>query len=194
MNRTTAISAIISATLDEPILFTAGEPARIAQGIADRPNHFYLTGSYGLVSSVGIGVALETRSATIVVDGDGSLLTNPAGLITAGLMPDLPLIHVVLDNGGYATNGSQVVLSRRADLCGLARASGYPRVYSTSQLEEFSGIVRNEIAVCSSPVFIRCVLAEDDAAAPRRIGADLENHARRFYDHVSTPEWLPGAA
>jgi thiamine pyrophosphate-dependent acetolactate synthase large subunit-like protein len=194
MNRAAAIGAIISATVDEPIIFTAGDPARIARSIADRPNHFYLTGSSGLVSSVGIGVALETRRPVVVVDGDGSLLTNPVGLITAGLITDLPLVHVVLDGVFRAAGGGQVVLSKRADLCGLAQASGYPRVYSTGELEEFSGLIRREIAVCSSPVFIRVVLAEDDVTIPLSIGADLETHTRRFYDHVSAPEWLAGAA
>jgi sulfopyruvate decarboxylase subunit beta len=190
VNRTAAIEAIIAATVDEPIIFTAGDPARIARSIADRPNHFYLTGAGGLVSSVGIGVALETRRPTIVVDGDGSLLTNPAGLITAGVLADLPLIHVVLDS----TLQGAIVLSRRADLCGLAQAAGYPRVHSTGELGEFTGLIRREVAVCSSPVFIRLVLAEDDATIPASIGADLETHARRFYDHVSAPEWLAGAA
>jgi sulfopyruvate decarboxylase subunit beta len=194
MNRASAIEAIISTTLDEPIIFAAGDPARIARGIADRPNHFYLTGSNGLVSSVGIGVALESRRPTVVVDGDGSLLTNPAGLITAGLLPDLPLIHIVLDNGLYSANDARFVLSQRVDLCGLARASGYPRVFSTGQLDEFTGLLRSQIALCSAPVFIRCVLAEEGATVPVRIAADLENHARRFYDHVSAPEWLADAA
>lgn len=194
MNRTEAIEAIISATVDEPIIFAPGNQARIARRIADRSNHFYLTGSNGLVSSVGIGVALGTRRPTIVVDGDGSLLTNPGVLITAGLLTDLPLVHVVLDARLYAANGGQFVLSKRVDLCGLASASGYQRVYSTGQLDEFSGLIRSQIATCSSPVFIRCVLAEEGATVPARLAADLENHARRFYDHVSTPEWLAGAA
>jgi thiamine pyrophosphate-dependent acetolactate synthase large subunit-like protein len=194
MNRTSVIKAIIDATVDEPILFTAGEPARIARNIADRPNHFYLTGGTGLASSVGIGVAHQTRRPTIVVDGDGSLLTNPAGLITAGLLGDLPLVHVVLDGTLQPGRGRQIALTSRADLCGLAAAAGYPRVHTTHAFDEFAGVFRREVAVCSAPVFIRCVLAEDDAAVPVRIGTDLEYHARRFYDHVSAPEWLPGAA
>jgi sulfopyruvate decarboxylase subunit beta len=194
MNRLQAIEAIINATVDEPIIFAPGNPARIARGIADRPNHFYLTGSNGLGSSVGIGVAMESRRPTVVVDADGSLLTNPAGLITAGLMVDLPLIHIVLGSGLHSAGGNQVMLSQRADLCGLASASGYPHVFSTGRLEEFTGLLRRLIATCSSPTFIRCELAEDSVSAPIRIGADLEDHARRFYDHVSAPEWLAGAA
>ncbi|HEU5475374.1 MAG TPA: hypothetical protein VFV67_32425 [Actinophytocola sp.] len=190
MNRTAAIQAIINATVDEPIIFAAGEPARIARRIADRPNHFYLTGSNGLVSSVGIGVALETRRPTVVVDGNGSLLTNPGGLITAGLITDLPLVHVVLDTALATASGGQLLLSRRVDLCGLAQAAGYPKVFSTGALDEFTGLIRSQIPTCSAPVFIRSVLAEDDEVIPVRLGADLEQHARRFYDHVSAPEWL----
>jgi sulfopyruvate decarboxylase subunit beta len=188
MNRAGAIETIISATIDEPVLFTAGEPARIARAIADRPNHFYLTGATGLVSSIGIGVAHQTRRPTIVVDGDGSLVTNPAGLITAGLLCDLPLVHVVLD--GRLQSAPQPALASRADLCAMATAAGYPRVYSTGTLAGFTDLFRREVGVCSAPVFIRCVLAEDDSSIPVRIGTDLEYHARRFYDHVSAPEWL----
>lgn len=185
MNKTAAVDAVIAATLDEPIIFTTGYSCRIANGSADRPNHFYMTGSMGLASSIATGVALTTGRTTVVVDGDGSVLMNPVGLITAGGLPDLPLVHVVLDDGRYASTGGQLVPSTRADLCGHARASGYRRVFSTASLDEFALLLRDELTDVSSPVFIHCILTDADVAVPGRIDADLRDHARRFHDFVT---------
>jgi thiamine pyrophosphate-dependent acetolactate synthase large subunit-like protein len=140
----------------------------------------------GLAASVGIGVAQWTRRTTVVVDGDGSLLMNPVGLITAGALPDLPLVHIVLDDGCYASTGGQSVPSRRTDLCALATACGYERVSSTSDPDSFTGMVRAEIARCSSPVLLIARLTAPDAPVPRRIDVHLPAHARRFSLHLSS--------
>jgi thiamine pyrophosphate-dependent acetolactate synthase large subunit-like protein len=184
MNKTTAIRAIIEATAEQPVIFTTGYASRIAHAIADRPNHFYMTGSMGLASSIGIGVALSTKRTTVVVDGDGSLLMNPVGLIAAGALPDLPLLHIVLDDGSYASTGGQCVPSHRTDLGALAAACGYSRVRESRHAAEFAVIVQEEIARCAAPVFLRCTLSAQDDPVGRRINADLGVHARRFGDHV----------
>jgi sulfopyruvate decarboxylase subunit beta len=194
MNKTAAIRAIIGATGTRPVLFTRGSASAIAEDLADLPNHFYLTGSLGLASSIAMGVAMETQRTTIVVDGDGSLLMNPVGLITAGTLTSLPFVHIALDDGVYAFTGGEAIPSRRADLCALARAAGYRRVFSTAKLEEFSALLRSQLVSCSSPVFIRCALIGGDYATPDRMAPDLENHARRFYRHISDPVWLARAA
>jgi thiamine pyrophosphate-dependent acetolactate synthase large subunit-like protein len=185
MNKTEAIQAVLRATAEEPIIFTTGYSCRIARGLADRANHFYMTGSMGLASSIGIGVALETRRTTVVVDGDGALLMNPVGLVTAGALTELRLVHVLLDDGRYASTGGQAVPSTRTDLCAWATASGYPRVHSTGDLAEFTQLVTEEIAACASPVFLRGVLTTPDPPVAARIDADLGDHARRFQAHLA---------
>lgn len=107
MNKVQAVGTVIERTPSRPVLFTTGYTCRIAKHIADRDNHFYMTGSMGLVSSIGVGIALSSGRSTVVVDGDGSLLMNPAGLITAGSMPHLPLLHVVMDDARYASTGGR---------------------------------------------------------------------------------------
>jgi len=194
MNKTAAIRAIIGATETRPIVFTPGSASAIAQDLADLPNHFYLNGPLGLASSVGIGVAMETERTTVVVDGDGSLLMNPVGMLTAGTLTSLRLIHIVLDDGVYAFTGGESIPSRRADLCALARAAGYRRVFSTAKLDEFAALLRSQLMSCTTPVFIRCALIGGDYATTERMTADLENHARRFYRHISDPVWLARAA
>lgn len=180
MNKTDAIAAVIAATIREPIVFTTGYACRIARALADRPNHFYMTGSMGLASSIGIGIAMETGGTTVVVDGDGSLLMNPVGLITAGTLGDLPLVHLVLDDGKYASTGGQDVPSAAADLGGLARASGYPTVRVVDEVAGLASILSEAIESCTAPVFVHCVVRDADPPVPPRIDGDLGEHAARF--------------
>jgi len=46
-----------------------------------RDLNFYMFGSMGLVSSIGLGLALSTEREVVVFDGDGSLLMNPNALL-----------------------------------------------------------------------------------------------------------------
>lgn len=90
MNKTAVIRALIEATSTDPIIFTTGYSCRIARNVADRPNHFYMTGSMGLAASIGTGIALSTGRLVVVVDGDGALAMNPGCLLTAGALPTFP--------------------------------------------------------------------------------------------------------
>ncbi|MGA4844118.1 thiamine pyrophosphate-dependent enzyme [Streptomyces sp. G45] len=185
MNKTEAVAAVLAATTIEPIVYTTGYACRIARHLDDRPSHFYMTGSMGLASSIGIGVARETGRPTVVVDGDGSLLMNPVGLVTAGALPELPLAHVVLDDGAYASTGGQTVPSRRADLTAWALACGYTRAVETDDAARFAAIVRDEVARCAAPVLIVARLTEPDPPVPGRIEQDLTEHAQRFAHHLA---------
>lgn len=164
MNRESAIRSIITATRHQPVIFTSGELGRIARDIADRPTHFYLTDSTGLASSTGIGVALQTRGTTVVVDGYGSVLTNLAGLVTAGMLTDLPLVHIVLDDDSGSASAAE---TSRADLCGMALAAGYSQVHTVYARESFVRMIRRQVATCTAPVFLRCILQDSEIPTPK---------------------------
>jgi sulfopyruvate decarboxylase subunit beta len=182
VNKTAAIAALLAVTTDEPVIFTTGYACRIARHLADRPGHFYMTGSMGLASSIGIGVALTTRRPTVVVDGDGALLMNPVGPLTAGALADVPLVHVLLDDGSYASTGGQDV--PRADMEELVRACGYRLVVSVDSAAEFGETVRAVLADCAGPSFVRAVLTDPDGPVPPRVDVDLGTHAWLFRDYV----------
>ncbi|WP_217551465.1 thiamine pyrophosphate-dependent enzyme [Streptomyces sp. GbtcB6] len=186
MNKTNAVQRVVDVFADEPIIFTTGYSCRIANQIADRANHFYMTGSMGLVASFGIGVALGAGRTTVVVDGDGSHMMNPVGLMVAGSLPELPLIHVVLDDGEYASTGGQLVPSAHMQLCDWARGAGYRRAVQVLDADEFEKALRFEAGDCKGAVFIHCLLSAEDAPVPGRIAVDLADHARRFAAHVGT--------
>ncbi len=123
-DKSAAIAEILASAPGVPTVFTTGFASRVAASMDDRPSHFYMTGSMGLALALGIGVAMSSGRTTIVVDGDGSLLMNPAALLATGAAPELPVIHIVLDDGVYASTGGQPTPGERADLAGLATASG----------------------------------------------------------------------
>jgi thiamine pyrophosphate-dependent acetolactate synthase large subunit-like protein len=183
MNKTTAIAADLAVTAGRPVVFTTGYACRVARHLADRPGHFYMTGSMGLASSIGIGLALTTRRPTVVVDGDGALLMNPVGPLTTGTVPGLPLVHVVLDDARYASTGGQD--TPRADLPALARACGYPRVTSTKDASGLRDAVAAALADGAGPSFVRAVLTGPEDPVPPRVDLDLGVHARVFRDFVA---------
>jgi thiamine pyrophosphate-dependent acetolactate synthase large subunit-like protein len=184
VNKTAAINAVLDVVRTEPIVFTTGYACRIARGIADRPNHFYMTGSMGLASSIAIGIGQQTRRPTVVVDGDGSLLMNPVGLLTAGSMRELPLVHVVLDDGRYASTGGQAVAPAGADFAALAAACGYRDVRRVTDVAELSAILRAEMRVCASPIFVHCVLSDVDDLVSARVDLNLHEYTKRLRGHI----------
>jgi sulfopyruvate decarboxylase subunit beta len=185
VNKTEAIAAVIRATVAEPVVFTTGYACRIARGIADRPNHFYMTGSMGLASAIGVGLAAETGVPTVVVDGDGAVLMNPVGMIVAGAQADLPLVHIVLDDQQYASTGGQPSPGDRADFAALARGCGYRRVLEARTAADLYEAVTAALAAPPAPVFVHCLLDGPDEPVPPRVAGDLAEHAERFAAFVA---------
>lgn len=185
MNKTSAIRTIIDATRAEPVVFTTEAACRIAHRIADRSNHLYVAESAGMASSLGIGIAMQLRRPAVVVDSYSDLARNPMGLITAGALGGLPLVHVVLDDGLFGAAHGAGSASARADLCALARAAGYASVSSTARLDRFSALVRHQVATCAGPVLIRCLLSEPDHPVDGVERGDLPSHAMRFHQEIA---------
>ncbi len=67
---------------EDVIVCNIGYPSRELFHAKDRDLNFYMTGSLGLVSAIGLGIAENTRREVWVFDGDGSLLMNPNILTT----------------------------------------------------------------------------------------------------------------
>ena len=77
MKRRDAIAKIMSAIDDELVLCNIGFPSRELYDIDDRNENFYMIGSMGLVSSIGLGLALaKPNKKIVIIDGDGSFLMN----------------------------------------------------------------------------------------------------------------------
>ena len=93
----------------------------------------------GMVSSIGLGVALAAPDRRVIVtDGDGSLLMNLGALATIARQSPPNLIHIVWDNHQWAETGGQPThTSTGTNLAGIATASGIPRVAAVTTVEGF---------------------------------------------------------
>ncbi|WP_406068779.1 thiamine pyrophosphate-dependent enzyme [Micromonospora sp. NBC_01638] len=139
-----------------------------------------MTGSMGLAAAIGAGIASATGGPVIIIDGDGSVLMNTSVLCTIGSMPELPLTHIVLDDGQYASTGGQPTYSERHDLAGIASAAGYPYVMSTAEPAKLTATVARRTAGQPGPLFVHCrISASVDDPGPR-IAEALHEHAAAF--------------
>jgi sulfopyruvate decarboxylase subunit beta len=191
MNKAAIIRALLAETSDEPIVFTTGFVSRIACAVEDRASHFYMTGSMGLAALIGVGLCQQTGATTVVVDGDGSILMNPGALLVAGEHDDLPLVHLVLDDGRYESTGGQPSLGAAAAV-DWARSSGYAYADHVDSLSAFHTVLRQGMT-CRQPALLRCVVTEPDLPA-HRISQPLPDLARRFADHVASRSQQVGRA
>ncbi|MER6325409.1 MULTISPECIES: phosphonopyruvate decarboxylase [Streptomyces] len=121
-----AIRLVTSAAPQAAVVATTGFTGRDTFAVADTPSTFYMQGSMGHASSIGLGVALTQPERTVVVlDGDGALLMHLGALSMIGSEAPANLIHVVLDNRVHESTGGQATTSATTSFPGMAKAAGY---------------------------------------------------------------------
>lgn len=140
MARREAIEDIMKYIDDELVVCNIGFPSRELYDIKDRNENFYMIGSMGLASSIGLGLALSQPSRDIVViDGDGALLMNMGSLVTVFANNPRNLTWIVIDNGAYGSTGNQDTYAQELDLVDVARGVGFKNSYNFKDinLKEF---------------------------------------------------------
>lgn len=114
-----------------------------------RPSSGNLRGrTLGLVSSMGLGLALSLPTRRVVVlDGDGALLMNLCGLPTIAWQNPANLLHVVFDNGCYEASGSTATATAAGtDLVAMGKGAGYPRALWATTPQELRREVGRALA------------------------------------------------
>ena len=143
---------------NKAVLCNMGYPSRELFSIFDQSSNFYMLGSLGLVSSIGLGVALFSKKEVVVLDGDGSLLMNPNALLSIGALQPSNLTIICLDNGTYGSTGDQPTLTATGvQLDQLARACGILKIMVTDSAQNLSGLIG------PGPNFIRLVVKPGNA-------------------------------
>jgi len=157
--RLEAIEGLAPFLRDKAVICNMGAPSRELFSTLDQPSNFYMLGSLGLVSSIGLGVSLFTKREVVVIDGDGSLLMNPNALTAIGAMQPRNLTVVCLDNGTYGSTGDQPTWAGCGlDMEGLAKAAGIGRILVTADPEHVMELDN------AGPTFVR--LAVEPGNAP----------------------------
>jgi sulfopyruvate decarboxylase subunit beta len=103
-----------------------GWPSKELYAVKHQPSNFYMLGSMGMATPIGLGIALSSKKDVVVIDGDGSLLMNPGTLATAAFASPANLLIVAIDNGAYGSTGNQPTLAGSCvDLEQVARGFGF---------------------------------------------------------------------
>ena len=173
ISRSEALRAAVTALGAEPIVHANGYICRESFAVKDRIENFYMIGSMGLASAIGLGVALAAPTrATVVFDGDGNLLMSLGILPMIGGGPIMGrgrpanLVHVVFDNALYGSTGNQASPSRAVGLHRIARAAGYERSVAVAGADEIRDAVTT--ALCGGgPSFILARVTAEEQPAPR---------------------------
>lgn len=107
------------------IVANLGFPSRELYSLHDRAQNFYMLGSMGMASALGLGLAVCQQQTVTVIDGDGSVLMNPGTLVTIAHNAPQNLRIVIVDNHTYGSTGDQPTYTAgRADLKRIAVAAG----------------------------------------------------------------------
>jgi phosphonopyruvate decarboxylase len=164
---------------DALIIAPTGLTSRELFHVKDAPSRFYMMGSMGHASALGLGVAATTARPVTVLDGDGSVLMRLGSLAFAGARAPENLLHIVLDNGIHESTGAQASLSASTDLCAIAAACGYrfaAEVHSMDMLKHTAC----EALSMPGPSFVRVFTRVDQARIPPRIFLSADAIAARF--------------
>lgn len=125
MERIEAIRRIVQQLDDELVICNLGFPSRELYAVKDSNKHFYMLGSMGMASSIGLGLSLAQKRKVVILDGDGSVLMNLGSLVTIFSQSPKNLLFIVLDNECYATTGSQCTYTQQVDLKKIAESVGF---------------------------------------------------------------------
>jgi sulfopyruvate decarboxylase subunit beta len=118
------------------VICNIGLPSQELHMIDDQPTNFYMLGTMGLSSSIGLGLALSQPKTVISIDGDGSVLTNLGTLPTIANNVADNYILLIIDNGSYGSTGDQPTYAgKKTSLAAVATACGCETVIEVQDVD-----------------------------------------------------------
>ena len=153
MIRKEAVKLIVNEIGNQPIISANGFMSRDLFETGEKESNFYMIGSMGLASSIGLGVALKNpKKKVYVFDGDGNILMNLGSIVTIGSLKPKNFVHIVFDNSSHDSTGGQPTNSSHVDLGKIAQAAKIKtfKVSTKNQISKIISKIKNE----SGPIFI----------------------------------------
>ncbi len=125
-SRTEVLTAWLQHFPEALAVSTTGYMSREVASLERVDRHFPMQGSMGFAPAIALGLCRTLPDRSVhVLDGDGALIMRMGSLATIGAVAPKNLIHVVVDNGTYASTGGQLTVSPQVDFAGVALACGY---------------------------------------------------------------------
>jgi len=153
MIRKEAVKIIANHIGKNPIISANGFMSRDLFEVNDKESNFYMIGSMGLASSIGLGIALKNPTKKVFVfDGDGNILMNLGSLVTIGSLKPKNLIHVVFDNNSHESTGGQPTNSSQINLEKIAKVVNY-NIFVVQSKTKLMSVLKN-IKKLQGPIFL----------------------------------------
>jgi sulfopyruvate decarboxylase subunit beta len=179
MTRYQAIEAAVPYLRGRTVVCNLGVPCKELYALCDQPSNFYMLGSMGLASPIGLGISLYNKGEVVVLDGDGSLLMNPNAMCSIAQQARDNLTVVALDNGTYGSTGDQCTASQKLDLELLARGFGIEHTTKAYTAED----VLTALQLQTGPKLIHVVIKPGNANVPD-LPCSAAEIKRRFMAHL----------
>ena len=183
MNRKEAIEFISERIDNSPIIAANGFISRDLFSSSEKKTNFYMIGSMGLASSIGLGIALKKPKKRIFIfDGDGNILMNLSSLVTIGSLQPKNLIHIIFDNNMHESTGGQPTYSNQIDISKIAKPLGYTifSVRTKKSLENTLEKIRN----MKGPIMILVKIQQNEEKKSERVRISPIKIKERFMQNI----------
>ena len=165
---------------NDRIIAANGFISRDLFSISDTKPAFYMIGSMGLASSIGLGIALkDTGRKVFVFDGDGNILMNLGSLTTIGSLKPKNLIHMIFDNSVHESTGSQPTNTNFVSIEKIAKTCNYNHTFTTKTKNDFEKILR-KIKKLNGPIMIVVKIQKSNNKKSPRINYEPLEIKERF--------------
>tara|TARA_B110001454_G_scaffold125257_1_gene116865 strand:- start:9 stop:557 length:549 start_codon:yes stop_codon:yes gene_type:complete len=166
MIRKEAVEIITNSIGENPIISANGFMSRDLFEVNDKESNFYMIGSMGLASSIGLGIALKNpKKQVFIFDGDGNILMNLGSLVTIGSLKPKNLVHVVFDNNSHESTGGQPTNSSQINLEKIAKVVNYKIFVIQSKTKLLS--VLKELKKLQGPIFLLVKISTSNERSKR---------------------------
>ena len=169
MIRKAAISTVVKKIGNHPIISANGFISRDLFEVCDKRSNFYMIGSMGLASSIGLGVALKNpRKSVFIFDGDGNVLMNLGSLTTIASQKPKNLIHIVFDNSVHESTGGQPTNSNFVNIEKIAKACNYNHTFMVRTENNLLKIL-DKIKKLKGPIMIVVKIQQSKGKKSKRV-------------------------
>src|SRR5215468_7716458 len=140
---------------DEICICGVGVNGRELYSVGHHPLNLYnVNMPYPLALSFGLALALPQRQ-TILLDGDGSLLSGCSTLSVIGNVRPKNLLIVVWDNESFVTPyGLPTPTAGFTDLEAVVKGMGIPKAKTVRSLDEFEGVLKEMMGAWETAALI----------------------------------------
>ena len=154
MIRSDVLKTLIPIISDELVVCNIGLPSQEMHLLDDQPTNFYMLGTMGLASSIGLGLAMAQSKKVIAIDGDGSVLMNLGSLPTIANNQVPNFILLIIDNGSYGSTRDQPTYAgMKTSLTEVAKACGCDNVVECAA-EDTADAMRAALAADQTTIIV----------------------------------------